>query len=301
MPQTRTMRQVGDRIESLLDEVRAVADEPTREKAEELVGLLVELYGAGLERIVEIVAEDERAGPALIDRLVGDELVASLLVLHGLHPDDVETRVQQALDKVRPYLGSHAGGVEFLGVDDEGVVHLRLEGSCHGCPSSTITVKLAIEKAIEAAVPEITRIEVEGVAERPTGQVITLDSLRRNGNGHAANGSNGAVTDGWSVIEGVGGLLAGRLTTAEVAGEPIVVCRLDTDFYAYRNACAACGGAWVAGGLDGELLACPACGARYDVRLAGRSPERQDLHLDPLPLLAEGGAVRVAVLGGIAG
>jgi Fe-S cluster biogenesis protein NfuA len=115
------------------------------------VRLVVELYGAGLERTVEL------AGPEVTERLVEDELVASLLVLHGLHPKDTQTRVVEALDKVRPYLGSHAGGVELLGVDPDGVVHLRLEGSCDGCPSSTQTVKLAIERAIEEAAPEVDR------------------------------------------------------------------------------------------------------------------------------------------------
>ena len=78
----------------------------------------------------------------------------ALLILHGLHPLDVETRIARALDRVRPYLGSHGGDVKLLGVTD-GVVHLRLEGSCHGCPSSTVTMKLAIEKAIEEAAPEV--------------------------------------------------------------------------------------------------------------------------------------------------
>ena len=84
-------------------------------------------------------------------------------MLHGLHPLNVETRIARALDRVRPYLGSHGGDVKLLGVN-EGVVHLRLEGSCHGCPSSTVTMKLAIEKAIEEAAPEVVRIEVEGAS-----------------------------------------------------------------------------------------------------------------------------------------
>jgi len=86
------------------------------------------------------------------------------LVVHDLHPLDLETRVARALERVRPYLGSHGGDVKLLGVED-GVVLLRLEGSCQGCPSSTVTMKLAIEKAIEEAAPEILRIEVEGVAD----------------------------------------------------------------------------------------------------------------------------------------
>src|SRR5207248_3312366 len=101
---------------------------------------------------------------SLVQRLLDDPLVASLLVLHDLHPIDVETRIQRALDKVRPYLGSHAGGVKFLGVDGAGRAQLRLEGTCNGCPSSTVTVKMTIERAIEEAAPEVLGVDVEGVA-----------------------------------------------------------------------------------------------------------------------------------------
>ena len=103
--------------------------------------------------------------------------MASLLVLHGLHPRDTETRVVEALDKVRPYLGSHAGGVELLGVDPEGVVRLRLEGSCDGCPSSTMTVKLAIERAIEEAAPDVTAVEVENLTREREPQLLQIRPL----------------------------------------------------------------------------------------------------------------------------
>ena len=122
----------------------------------------MELYGSALARILEIV-DDTGSADEIFDRLAADDLVASLLVLHGLHPLNIETRIVRALDRVRPYLGSHGGDVKLLGVK-EGVVHLRLEGSCHGCPSSTVTMKLAIEKAIEEAAPEVVRIEVEGAS-----------------------------------------------------------------------------------------------------------------------------------------
>jgi Fe-S cluster biogenesis protein NfuA len=150
----------GQRIEALLDELAAIGDPAVRERAEEIVRLLLELYGAGLARIVETaVAGDD----AVADRLVADPLVASLLVLHDLHPVDLETRVEQALESVRPYLGSHAGGVTYLGIDDEGVAHLQLEGSCSGCPSSSITVRHSIERAIVEAAPEVVRVAVEEV------------------------------------------------------------------------------------------------------------------------------------------
>ncbi len=159
--EARDLRAVGTRIEELLGQIRSAGDPGTAETAEEVVRLVVELYGAGLERTVEL------AGPQVLERLVQDELVASLLVLHGLHPKDTQTRVVEALDKVRPYLGSHAGGVELLGIDPEGVVRLRLQGSCDGCPSSVQTVRQAIERAIEEAAPEVARVEVENLTREP--------------------------------------------------------------------------------------------------------------------------------------
>ena len=161
MPQAKNLRAVSDRIETLLAEVRALGDPRARETAEELVRLLAELYGAGLERMLAIV--DEAGAGELFDRFAQDDLVASLMILHGLHPQDAASRIAAALDRVRPFLGSHGGDVRLLGVED-GVVRLRLEGNCHGCPSSTVTMKLAIERAIEEAAPEVARIEVEGVA-----------------------------------------------------------------------------------------------------------------------------------------
>jgi len=156
------VRQAGERIEELLATLRSREDSAAA--AEELVRLVVGLYGDGLSRIVAALGEEGEAGRAILDRLTGDPLVESLLLLHDLHPLGIDERVQRALDRVRPYLGSHAGGVHYLGVTD-GVARLRLEGSCHGCPSSAVTVKLAIEDAVREAAPEVTEVAVEGVTE----------------------------------------------------------------------------------------------------------------------------------------
>jgi Fe-S cluster biogenesis protein NfuA len=140
-----------EQVEALLDQVETFP-EPQRAVATELVGALLEMYGDGLSRIV-----------AACDVPVEDELVAHLLLLHGLHPVPVRERVIGALDEVRPYLASHGGGVELLDVTG-GVVHLRLEGSCNGCPSSAATLRGAVEEAIARAAPDVDRIETEGVA-----------------------------------------------------------------------------------------------------------------------------------------
>src|SRR6267378_4182805 len=204
------VRQVGDRIEVLLGELRQEAPPQVGGKVEEVIGLLVELYGAGLERILEVVNEDaDTAGP-LLKRFTDDKFIESLLVLHGIHPVDVDTRIEAALDQARPYLGSHAGGVEYLGVDDDGVAHLKLEGSCHGCPSSTVTVKLTLEQAIAEAAPEVLRVQVEGVAEAPTGPSPSLLQIQtRPGSGSTESGSAADAASSWMPVNTVG-LLPGE-------------------------------------------------------------------------------------------
>jgi Fe-S cluster biogenesis protein NfuA len=163
------LRAAGDRIEHLLDRLRAELDPGAWMAVEEVVRLVTDLYGAGLERTLDLADEvlgDTPAGLDLFGRLLGDDLVASLLIVHGLHPDELGRRVEQALDGVRPYLASHGGGVELLGVDDEpGVVRLRLLGSCDGCPSSSATLRDAVENAIHEAAPEIVTIDTEGGVE----------------------------------------------------------------------------------------------------------------------------------------
>ena len=158
------LRRAGERIEELLD-ASSAAGIVARERSEELVRQVTALYGAGLARVLEILGDTGVLTPALQDALVADDLVASLLLVHGLHPHGVRTRVEAALESVRPYLGTHGGDVELMDVSDDGVVRLRLLGSCDGCPSSAATLELAVHSAIEAAAPEVTSIEV--LADEP--------------------------------------------------------------------------------------------------------------------------------------
>jgi len=150
------------RIEELIRAVDTIADEKPRNQARELVEALLELQGAGLERLMEIIYETGPSGQAMIDELGRDELVSSLLLVHGLHPLDLESRVRNALEKVGPRLAQHGGSVDLLGVTREGAVKLRLAGNCHGCPSSLLTLKFSIEEALYAAAPDVTSLEVEG-------------------------------------------------------------------------------------------------------------------------------------------
>lgn len=160
------------RADALVRELEALPDEGARRSAVEAFRALLDLHGEALERLVELV------GPDVAARLAADPAVGGLLLLHGLHPVPFERRVQAALDGVRPYLGSHGGGVQVVEARD-GVVRLRLEGTCHGCPSSTATLEHAIERAILDGVPDVATIHVEGVAEAPPAGFVPLASIGR--------------------------------------------------------------------------------------------------------------------------
>ena len=152
------------RVEELIEALNAAPNSPSSNQARELVQTLLELHGAGFEQIFEMIYASPN-GQELIDPLGQQPLGSNLLVLHNLHPLDLETRVRNALEAVKPRLGLHGGDVDLISVTPEGGIKLRLAGNCHGCPSSRVTLKSSIEEAIYAAAPDVTSMEVEGVVE----------------------------------------------------------------------------------------------------------------------------------------
>ena len=293
------LQYTGERIDALLD-ASGSGGVVARERAEELVRLTADLYGAGIERILDIAYDAGQLNDEVLAALAADELVANLLIVHGLHPYGVDLRVEQALESVRPYLGSHGGDVELLEVTDAGVVRLRLLGSCNGCASSSVTLKLAVEGAIESAAPEVTAIEVEEApAESGAAPLIPVSSLRTRLEESEAD--QGAT---WEQVPELAELAAGAVTTLEVGSTPVLACRLGDDLYAYVDRCARCEGSMRGAALSRRLgaavgeavLRCPACQAHYDVRRAGACLDDDALHLSPLPLLTNDGISSVAVV-----
>jgi len=170
MTGTLDAREFQERLQSLdalLREAEHVADPASRARLQQIVQAILELHGTGLERLLELATDTGEAGRDIIDACGRDDVVSGLLLLHGLHPLDVEARVHQALEGVRPYLRSHGGNVELLDVRD-GVVRLRLQGSCHSCPSSSVTMQQTVEEAIYGKAPEVTAVEVETTEEAST-------------------------------------------------------------------------------------------------------------------------------------
>jgi Fe-S cluster biogenesis protein NfuA/nitrite reductase/ring-hydroxylating ferredoxin subunit len=281
-------RTAGDRIQTLLD-ASSSGGAAARERAEQLVREVTDLYGAALERMVTVALA---ADPGLAHRFAADDLVASLLLVHGLHPYDVERRVSDALDSVRPYLGSHGGDVSLLGVND-GVVRLQFQGSCKSCPSSSVTLELAVEDAVRAAAPEISSIEVVAAEKDTSSGMIPADSLlaRLHSNGHRSTA--------WQPVPELAELADGEVGGFRVADATVLVCRVGSDVFAYRDNCPSCLSTLAGAQLSGAVLRCPNCGAGFDAVHAGAGVGG-DSHLEPIPVLVRDGVLSMAVPQGVA-
>jgi Fe-S cluster biogenesis protein NfuA/nitrite reductase/ring-hydroxylating ferredoxin subunit len=204
-----------------------------------------------------------------------------VLLIHDLYPVDLPTRVGEALDTVRPYMESHGGNVELLGIDD-GVARLRLQGSCSGCAASQATLELAIKQALDEHAPDLAGLEVEGItAPAPPSPGLELPLVHISG-------------PSWVALEDAAGVEVGALRPYDAAGVELVLANIEGSLLAYRDACAACGAPLQAGELEGRLLRCARCGVEFDLPRAGRAADGRPLQLTPVPLLDAGG-VRVAV------
>jgi Fe-S cluster biogenesis protein NfuA len=168
----REFRVHTERVEKLVNRLNASQDPELRAVALELVQSVVELHGHALERMLESISQTT-AGEVALDEAIQDDLVASVLLLHGLHPDTMETRVLRALEKVRPYLRSHGGDVEFVGITG-GIVRLKLLGSCGSCPSSSVTLKTAVEEALYEAAPDIQEIVADNSTAELNSQKLVI-------------------------------------------------------------------------------------------------------------------------------
>jgi Fe-S cluster biogenesis protein NfuA len=171
----RDFREDIQRIGGLVQEIESIADPAIRASTKDLVQSLMDLHGAALEKALEIVA-DAADGMSIIDRLGRDSLVSSVLILYGLHPEDIETRVVRAVDRVRPQLRKQGCEVELLGVVD-GAIRLRVETGSHTCGSTAKTLRATLEGAMYDAAPDLASVVIEGFEEKPASGFVALDKL----------------------------------------------------------------------------------------------------------------------------
>jgi Fe-S cluster biogenesis protein NfuA/nitrite reductase/ring-hydroxylating ferredoxin subunit len=295
------------RVQELQARLDAAADVAMREVAEELMSAVVQMYGAGLERIMGSLQGAGEQGQRLASELAEDPLVLPILLIHDLHPVPLVERVQGALEHVRPYMESHGGNVELLSLEN-GVARIGLRGSCSDCSASAVTLELAIKQALEEAAPDLEELQVEGVAPSPVGPSLPMASA--SASPEPPSGVVGLpmvfsspakaprVPPGepsWYEVDHLDLVPVGQVIGAEIGGATLVVANVDGTLLAYTNTCAACGGPLDGGELDAGTLACPRCARTFFLPRAGRSMDDERLQLEPVPLLREQGHVKVAL------
>jgi Fe-S cluster biogenesis protein NfuA/nitrite reductase/ring-hydroxylating ferredoxin subunit len=267
------MNRLGRRVQELMEQVEALPDTPARALMHECITALLGFYGIGLDRILQIVKRSGIGGQKACDDLIHDRIVSGMLLIHGLHPASLETRLLEAIEKIRPYMQSHGGNVELLSLVDD-FARLRLEGACKTCPSSAVTLELAVRHAIEEACPDLIGFEVEGAAAPAAAE------------SHAA--------PEWKSVPDARHLQEGGLIRSVVSDVPLILCKAGGQLYAYRDRCPACNLPLHLGALADGILSCRA-GHRFSVRNAGLSPDDSHLFLEPVPLVAGGESVEVAL------
>jgi len=173
---SRDFREDMQRIGSLVQEIESIADPAVRAITKTLMQSLMDLHGAAIEKALDIVADAGEPGMTIIDRLGRDPLVASVLILYGLHPEDLETRIVKAVDKVRPQLRKQGCEVELVNVNN-GAIRLRVETGSHTCGSTAKTLQATLEGTMYDAAPDLTSLVIEGFEEKPASGFVGLDKL----------------------------------------------------------------------------------------------------------------------------
>ncbi|MGA9587498.1 MAG: hypothetical protein WBQ95_19365 [Terracidiphilus sp.] len=187
------IRQLGQ----LITRFDQMPETPQKTACKELMQLLMDVHGAGLDRMMEIVFESEAAGPAIIDKLGQDSVTSSLLLLYSLHPDDLQTRVNKAVERIRPRLRKVSYSVDLTGVN-EGAVEVRVTStsSGHSCASTAKDVRAIVEDGIYELAPDITSLEIRGLEEPANEGFVALESLMGHSLLAANHNSHSIRTDG---------------------------------------------------------------------------------------------------------
>jgi len=186
------VRQLG----KLIAQFDQLPDGPQKAAAKELVQLLMDVHGVGLERMMEIVFESGNQGQAVVDKLGQDSIVGSLLLLYSLHPDDLETRLHKAMERMRPRLRKLACTAELVRADT-GIAQVRLTTTGHSCGSSSKDLQAIVEDCVYEFAPDVISLEILGLEEPSPVGFVALESLLRQSlvavapNGHALQTEGG--------------------------------------------------------------------------------------------------------------
>lgn len=304
--QLQDAEQIIERLNALVRELEQYPDTEAREKALDLVQLILELYGESLRRILATL-ESHPLKDQMLSRMMGDEVIRAILLIHGLLPIELHERVAAALERLRPYLISQGCDVELVGVDDARA-RIRLIRKGSGAPP-VVALKAEIEKALFETAPDLLGVDVEGMSEQIEatqkaaallGKIIAPVRAESEQppklvqiKGKSADKESCAET--WVALVRALGFQEGELKIVNYSDINVLISKIGGEFYAYRNACAAPPRRPLDDALfESPMLTCSCHGYRYDLR-RGTSIENPELRLEQLHVKVEEDKVKVAL------
>ncbi len=291
-------------LSALVGGLERYPDTEIREKALDLMQIILKMHGEVLRRILTTF-ESLPMKSEIYARMLGDEVIRAILTIHDLLPEELETRVATAIEELRPFLLSQGCDVKLIGVV-QGRAQLRLMRNGKGAPP-VAALKLEIEKVLDVAAPDLLGIDIEGLAEQveatakaaallgamiapPRGETppAKLVQIKR------PRPDTTNVSGTWVSVVRALGFEDEQFKVVNYAEIKLLICKLDGDFYAYRNACAAEAGHSLDDALfDSPMLTCTCHGYSYNLRRGGICAENPELRLHSLPLKVEDDKVKV--------
>lgn len=271
-----SFEQRARRVDDAVAQV-ATLDPAAEQAALDLKAAVEEFHHLALTRIVRAMRADERGKQLLFD-LVDDPAVHAVLSLQGIIRPNLAVRAETALAGVRPYLRSHGGDVELVGIAD-GVASVRLHGACNGCSMSAVTLREGVTDALVTGVDEITAVEV--LDDEPTVAFIPVAAIGRRDAGWVPGPAADRVPDG--------GMLR-----FDVGDDSFVITNVGNRLAVFRNRCAHQGLSIDGGSIDDGVLVCPWHGFRYEAS-SGECLSAPGAQLQQVPLRIEEGVVYVRV------
>ena len=190
MVDRKEFHQRLQKLGGLVRDLDAISDPASRAVAKELVQLLMDLHGVGLERMLELVFESGDAGARIIDDLGADPLVSSLLILYGIHPHDMQTRLERKLAQIDSKLHKMGAEVKLPPLTGNDV-RLRITLAGHGCGSTTQSIRSLLEDAMYEAAPDLSSLTIDGLEEPIASGFVGIEQLRASGSPLRALGGEG--------------------------------------------------------------------------------------------------------------
>ncbi len=268
-----------------LERLEGLSTHHGRDEAFALLDAVDGLHRHALQRLLGVL--DTVGGAGLIGRVAGDPIVRSLLDLYDLLPADPRAEVDAALREAHPYLESHGGHLEVVGIDD-GRVRVHLSGSCETCPGSSVTLRRVVERALQEQVPWFRELLVEDPPPPFTPETPAAEADA------AAPGRRPLRRPRWVSVARLGELAPEAVRVVRPEGVALVLVAHGGEILAYADGCPPATPLTLAlATLDGSDLVCPWHGCRYDVRTGRRSTG--DGRLAVYPVAVRGDDVLIAL------